>query len=127
MKKEKVREYQVFVKELKQFLYERDKELFIVQSAVNNSLCHYLDTSRACLRKSAIFMTWRGGLPKKNTRTGCTPSGIMTGTDGLSSVTEYFYDGRGNMVREETGGELLHGYENGAMGRLLRAGTVMET
>ncbi len=43
------------------------------------------------------------------------------GTDGLPSVTEYFYDGRGNMVREETGGELLHGYEYGAMGRLSRA------
>ncbi len=45
----------------------------------------------------------------------------VDGTDGLPSVTEYFYDGRGNMVREETGGELLHGYEYGAMGRLSRA------
>ena len=43
------------------------------------------------------------------------------GTDGSPSVTEYFYDGRGNMVREETGGKLFHGYEYGAMGRLSRA------
>ena len=35
--------------------------------------------------------------------------------------TDYHYDNRGNMVREETGGKLIHGYEYGAMNRLAKA------
>ncbi len=33
----------------------------------------------------------------------------------------YSYDGRGNLIHEEEKGELLHGYEYGAMNRLTRA------
>ena len=35
--------------------------------------------------------------------------------------TDYSYDNRGNMIREETEGKLLHGYEYGAMNRLAKA------
>ena len=34
---------------------------------------------------------------------------------------DYSYDNRGNMVREETEGKLIHGYEYGAMNRLAKA------
>ncbi len=35
--------------------------------------------------------------------------------------TDYSYDNRGNMIREEQGGQLVHGYEYGAMNRLSKA------
>lgn len=35
--------------------------------------------------------------------------------------TDYGYDKRGNLVREETEGRLLHGYEYGAMNRLSKS------
>ena len=35
--------------------------------------------------------------------------------------TDYSYDNRGNMIREETEGKLIHGYEYGAMNRLAKA------
>ncbi len=35
--------------------------------------------------------------------------------------TEYSYDNRGNLIKEETEGKLLHGYEYGAMNRLVRS------
>ena len=50
--------------------------------------------------------------------------GRETGDERLSGIfmrKEYFYDGRGNMIREESAGNLLHGYEYSAMNRLARA------
>ena len=50
--------------------------------------------------------------------------GRETGDEMLSGIfmkKEYFYDGRGNMIREESAGNLLHGYEYSAMNRLARA------
>ena len=35
--------------------------------------------------------------------------------------TDYVYDNRGNMIREEVEGRLIHGYEYGAMNRLSRS------
>ena len=35
--------------------------------------------------------------------------------------TDYSYDNRGNLIREETGGTLIHGYEYGAMNRLSKS------
>ena len=35
--------------------------------------------------------------------------------------TDYVYDNRGNMIREEVEGKLIHGYEYGAMNRLSRS------
>ena len=40
---------------------------------------------------------------------------------GNTVHTDYYYDNRGNMIREETEGELIHGYEYGAMNRLAKA------
>ena len=40
---------------------------------------------------------------------------------GNTVHTDYYYDNRGNMVREETEGKLIHGYEYGAMNRLAKA------
>lgn len=50
--------------------------------------------------------------------------GRETGDEMLSGIfmkKEYFYDGRGNMIREESAGNLLHGYEYSAMNRLAKA------
>ena len=40
---------------------------------------------------------------------------------GNTVHTDYYYDNRGNMIREETEGKLIHGYEYGAMNRLAKA------
>ena len=40
---------------------------------------------------------------------------------GNTVHTDYSYDNRGNMIREETEGKLIHGYEYGAMNRLSKA------
>ena len=47
------------------------------------------------------------------------------GMDGILTEipvrTDYFYDRRGNLIREESDGELLRGYEYNAMNRLAKA------
>ena len=40
---------------------------------------------------------------------------------GNAVHTDYSYDNRGNMIREEAGGRIIHGYEYGALNRLTRA------
>lgn len=45
--------------------------------------------------------------------------GALAPGDGIR--TDYSYDNRGNLIREEQGGELVHGYGYGAMNRLAKA------
>ena len=47
------------------------------------------------------------------------PLDALTPGDGMR--TDYFYDNRGNMIRQEQGGALIHGYMYGAMNRLMKA------
>ena len=40
---------------------------------------------------------------------------------GNTVHTDYYYDNRGNMIKEETDGKLIHGYEYGVINRLAKA------